>query len=74
MMKSILGTAALLAGWSLVWFVNVVYLNQDIGHPPYSGVQESDDGPLDIAIWVIGLVAIVGIQALLYRSSRSRPG
>jgi hypothetical protein len=59
--------AALLAGWSVLWFVNVVYL----GANHAATVVRGDDGPRDILVWVLGLVAIIAIRVWLYRK-RSR--
>jgi hypothetical protein len=73
MLKSSLGTAALVAGWSALWFVNVLYLGQGGGmtnaclRDPTKCTSGGEDGPLDIAIWVIGLVAIVALRVWLYR-------
>lgn len=69
MLKSILGTAALLVGWSVLWFVNVVFLGagvRDISACPNGGCQV-DDGLRDILVWVIGIVAIVAVRVWLYR-------
>lgn len=53
----------MVACWSAVWFVNVVYLGTGGGmisaclRDATQCSSGSDDGPRDIVVWVIGLVA-----------------
>jgi hypothetical protein len=73
MLKSVLGTATLLAGWSALWFAYVVYFggnhvsNAILNCSSPCELPVSDDGPQDIALWVIGLVAIVAFRVWLHR-------
>ncbi len=67
MLRSILGTAALLAGWSVLWFVNVALLGAHLTNGGTICRPECDDSPRDVAIWVLGIVAIVAFGVWLGR-------
>jgi hypothetical protein len=74
MSKSLLVTAALLGGWSLVcYYVPMVSANINrvsIFHPcgEGGGCQiVGDDPTIGIVVWVVGVVAIVADGAWRYR-------
>lgn len=74
MLKWTAVTAALLALWSLAWFVNVVYLDTG-GGVSLACTRDAtkcpgDNGPRDILVWVIGLVAIIAVRVCCIAGGR----
>jgi hypothetical protein len=76
MLKWIVGTALLIVGWTAVWMWSFVYsgsphitsiLKCPTGPPCRTYAPPADNGPLDLAVWIVGLIIIVAVQQGLYR-------